>query len=114
MDHETGLVATYGEAANVNEYTLARRWADLTRVPLHSELGRGAEHDLDEVATMSVLADRFRGWIPLGMHRAMLHGASLNQVAAAAGVAPVEAAAMWREWADGQLHLRTTPAGAGL
>jgi hypothetical protein len=64
---------------------------------------------------MSALADQLTRSAALGMHRALLAGASPEQVAAARGVTVGQAGEQWRTWASGQRKrwLTTPPDGAG-
>lgn len=106
---------TFEDAELLGAYPLAQLWADPARLPVDvpAEAARRAgitvrtvEHDLDEVAVMAALASWLRRWLPISMHRALLRGASIEEVAAAAGVEFREATRMWREWSDGQRSLQ--------
>jgi hypothetical protein len=115
-DRPTGAsFRTFEEAELLGAYPLARLWSDTMRLPVDipAETARKAgvavrtvEHDLDEVAVMAALASWLRRWLPISMHRALLRGASIEEVAAASGVEFREATRMWREWSDGQRHLQ--------
>jgi len=41
----------------------------------------------------------------ISIHRALLAGAAVTQIAAVTGLSPDQVAARWAEWADGQLRL---------
>ena len=81
---------------NRTERILTRRQADL--LPVHDVVGRWLhrepaflhehepEHHLEELALMTVAAERLTRWQPISMHRALLAGATPAQVAEAAGV----------------------------
>lgn len=106
---------TFEEAELLGGYPLALLWSDPMRLPVDvpAEAAQKAgipvrtmEHDLDEVAVMAALAAWLRRWLPISMHRALLRGASIEEVAAAAGVEFREATRMWREWSDGQRNLQ--------
>jgi hypothetical protein len=112
---EADLFTTFEQADAANVYELALRWADVTRHP-HPKVG--ADHrdglvpstvatELDQVATMAALARRLHGWLPIHLHRALLVGASVAEVAAAAGMHPFDMAVRWREWSNGQRHLQS-------
>jgi hypothetical protein len=64
--------------------------------------GRTAADELEELAVASALGDQLARSAALGMHRALLAGASPVQVAAARGVTIGQAAEQWRTWASGQ------------
>jgi hypothetical protein len=86
-----------------NPYTLAEYWADRRRWPVP---GRQTPADaLHELAVMATLADWLRRWLPINIHAALLGGAGVDAVAAAAGVAPREVRSLWEPWADGQVEL---------
>ena len=101
---ETTMPTTYTEAHNVSAYTLARRWADMPW-PLGSDVGRTPQHDLEELATMTALADWLQRWTPLTIHGAAMRGATIDEIAAATGMDTVAVRESWRKWADGQRHL---------
>ncbi|WP_428962596.1 hypothetical protein [Micromonospora fluostatini] len=90
-DQLTTFVAARGE----NPYALARKWGE-------QQPSRG----LEELAVMSALAHWLTSWMPITMHQALTAGATVDQVAAAAGVAVDQVAERWRTWADGQVALR--------
>ena len=62
------------------------------------------EHHLDELALMTVLAEWLTRWQPISMHRALLAGATPDQVAEAAGTSVRGVYELWKQWADGQRH----------
>ncbi len=63
-------------------YDVAGRW--LHREPAFRH-EHEAEHHLEELALMTVSAEWLTRWQPISMHRALLAGATPDQVAAAAG-----------------------------
>lgn len=107
------LFATYGQAHDAGAYELAHRWADVSRHPTPKIGSDGAgvlvpstaATELDQVATMAALAGWLRSWLPINIHRALLAGATVAEVAAASGLDPFEVSVRWREWSDGQRHL---------
>ena len=73
-----------------------------------------ARYWLRQAALESVIAQRMAVRAVLSIHRALLAGATLAQVADAAGMTCAEAAERWRSWADGQRQLRRQVPGLGL
>jgi hypothetical protein len=69
---------------------------------------------LGQVALESVIAQRMADLAVVSMHRALLAGATLAQVADAAGMTCAGAAERWRSWADGQRQLKRQVPGLGL
>jgi hypothetical protein len=69
---------------------------------------------LGQAALESVIAARMAARAVVSMHRALLAGASLAQVADAAGVSSAEAARRWKSWADGQRELGRQVPGLGV
>jgi hypothetical protein len=69
---------------------------------------------LRQAALESVIAERMAVRAMVSMHRALLAGAALAQVADAAGVSCAEAAERWRLWADGQRELGRQVPGLGI
>lgn len=61
---------------------------------------------LRQAALESVIAQRMAVRAVVSIHRALLAGATLAQVADAASMTCAEAAERWRSWADGQRQLR--------
>ena len=62
----------------------------------------------------AALAARMAARAVVSMHRALLAGASLAQVADAAGASSAEAARRWKSWADGQRELGRQVPGLGV
>jgi hypothetical protein len=73
-----------------------------------------AGHWLRLAALESVIAQRMAARAVASIHRALLAGATLAQVADAAGMTCAEAAERWRSWADGQRQLGQQVPGLGL
>jgi hypothetical protein len=109
MSDEIEHPLTFAEAEKVNAYELARRWGGSTRFParLKGEESQ-AERELEELAVMAALRRWLERWTPAQIHRALLAGASVDQVAAAAGMTPDDVAATWRAWDVGQRQLWQT------
>ena len=99
---------------NSTERVLTRRQADL--LPVYDVVGRWLhrepaflhehepEHHLEELALMTVAAEWLTRWQPISMHRALLAGATPDQVAEAAGTSVRGMYEQWKQWADGQRH----------
>lgn len=97
---------THEEAMRANPYEVARLWGDRMSWRHSSDPAWTPEAELRELAAMSTLAFWTTQWQATAAHRALQGGASLYQVAQAMGCTPQDAAARWREWADGQVSLR--------
>lgn len=97
---------TYAEAHDVSPYDLARLWLE----QIH-QVDASAEEELAELATMSALAGWLNGWRPLQIHRAILAGASPQQVADAYGDALDRVYTDWQTWAHGQRSLNGDASG---
>ncbi|MBW6432197.1 hypothetical protein KZ829_00355 [Actinoplanes hulinensis] len=93
-------IRTFEDATRVGAYELSRRWADSV-----GKVGRTADGEIQELATMAALAHWLTRWLPTQTHRAALAGADRVTIAAALGVTVEEAAARWSEWARGQRDL---------
>jgi hypothetical protein len=104
---------TFAEAEQLPPYELARLWGSQPwPVRVSSEVAtergipvRTVEHELQELAVMAALQSWLDRWEPLLIHRALSTGASVDQVAAAAGATPAEVATRWQEWSSGQRQL---------
>lgn len=99
---------TFAEAEQHNAFTLL---AELHHHALTFDAEHGrpqdASHHLAELALSSAVVSWWSRWQPISMHRAFLAGASLTEVAAAAGASETEAYEHWSRWAEAQagLHL---------
>lgn len=111
----SGVVASSGplgdrwvrfDAVDASPYELARVWGERRAWPVSPE----RVDELRELAVMSRLADWLLRWQPILIHRAVLAGASAEDVAAAAGCELAEIASRWREWAEGQRRLAESTA----
>jgi hypothetical protein len=96
-------VVTFEAARSAGPFELARQWAD-------TGSGRSA---LAELATMAALRSWLAGWLPLQIHRAVLDGASLEDVSAATGLGAAELVELWESWARAQRTLWDTAPGGG-
>jgi hypothetical protein len=69
--------------------------------------GRGsAAFYLRQVALEAVIAERMRVRGTISIHRALLAGASVPEIADVMDASCEQIAERWRSWADGQRHLR--------
>lgn len=103
---------TFAEAERISPYTLAQLWAGSTRrpaqpSPVRPRVGnalpvRAPESELEELATMAALRAWLERWTGAQVHRALLSGASVEQVAAAAGNSAADIVLIWREYDKGQ------------
>jgi hypothetical protein len=94
---------TFAEAEQHNAYALL--------IELHEHAmtfdaeGRRPDnprHHLAELALSSAVLSWWSRWQPISIHRALIAGASLTDVAAAAGTTEAEAYERWSEWATRQ------------
>jgi hypothetical protein len=77
--------------------------------------GQGdAAYHVRQVALETVIADGMRVCAVISIHRALLAGASVGEVAHVLGSSHAEVAERWRGWADGQLRLNTQCPGLGV
>ena len=88
-------------------YDVVGRWLYRESAFLHEH---EPEHHLEELALMTVAAEWLTRWQPISMHRALLAGATPDQVAEAAGTSVRNMHEQWKQWADGRrraagLHL---------
>jgi hypothetical protein len=87
-------VLTRQDADQLPVYEVVERW--LHRDPAFSR-EHDPEHHLEELALMTVAAEWLTLWQPISMHRAILAGATPDQVAAAVGLS-VRAVAVLGRW----------------
>lgn len=103
-DEKPELFTTFEQAHRVGAYDLARRWVD---DPAHS-LAHRYRYDpavqIDELATMAALADWLTRWLPTAIHRALLAGATVAQVAKAINMRPQQVTWTWECWSNRQLE----------
>jgi hypothetical protein len=76
--------------------------------------GGSGEHHLRAVALESMLVDRLQARITVGVHHALMAGASLSEVAETVGLEPGQVAMRWMVWARGQRQLRACSGLLGL
>jgi hypothetical protein len=74
----------------------------------------GAVYLLRQAALETVIADRMRVRAVISIHRALLAGVSVGEIAHVLGVSRAEVAERWCRWADGQLGLNARCPGLGL
>ena len=68
--------------------------------------GGSAAFYLHLAALETVVADRAAVHAVISIHRALLAGAAVGQIADVTGLSADRVAARWTEWADGQVRLR--------
>ena len=91
---------TFAEAEAHNPFALLTELHDhAMALRLHE---KPPEFHLTELALSAAVVAWWSRWQPLVMHRAFVAGASLAEVAAAAGVDEAEAYARWSGWASRQ------------
>jgi hypothetical protein len=98
---------TFAEAEAHNPYSLLTELHEHT-MALDVEGRRpedAAAHHLGELALSAAVVAWWSRWQPITMDRALGAGASLGEVAAAAGVDEAEAYRRWSEWAGRQSEL---------
>jgi len=81
-----------------------------------AELAGGGSADwlLEQAALESAIAARMAARAVVSIHRSLLAGATLAQVADAAGTSSAEVARRWMSWADGQRELARQVPGLGI
>src|SRR2546429_4133290 len=91
---------TFAEAEAHNPFALLSELHDhAMALRLHE---KPPTFHLTELALSAAVVAWWSRWQPIAMHRALLAGASLAEVAAAAGTTEAEAYNRWNEWADVQ------------
>jgi hypothetical protein len=75
--------------------------------------GGDAGFYLGAAALETAIARRAAVHAVISIHRALLAGAPVAQIAEVTGLSPDQVAARWAEWADGQIRLREW-AGTGM
>lgn len=97
---------TFTEAERHNPFTLLAELHDhgLT-FDAESRRPKDPRHHLAELALSAAVVSWWSRWQPISMHRAFLTGASLAEVAAAAGTTEAEAYERWERWAEAQTQL---------
>jgi hypothetical protein len=92
---------TRRQADRLSVYDVVGRWLHREPAFLHEH---EPEHHLEELALMTVSAEWLTCWQPISMHRALLAGATPDQVAEAAGMSVRGVHEQCKQWADGQRH----------
>lgn len=100
---DRGMLRNFEQAKHAGAYDLATRW--LRPPDGSSPETLTVDAQLNELAVMSGLAFWMKTWLPIHMHRALMVGASVEEVAEACGLEFAEVTKAWREWSDGQRHL---------
>jgi hypothetical protein len=95
------------DAVDASPYELARYWGERGAWPVEPR----RTDELRELAVMSRLADWLLRWQPILIHRAVLAGAGVGDVSAAAGVEAAVVVSRWRRWAQGQRRLYESNGG---
>jgi hypothetical protein len=96
----------------MSPFDLAQLWSD--RRGWNLSRHRAAAEELEELAVMTALAKWLVSWSPITMHNAVLAGAAVEQVAAAARESVPAVAARWLRWADGQRGLHEAGGDFGM
>ncbi|WP_163507683.1 hypothetical protein [Fodinicola acaciae] len=96
----------------MSPFELAQLWGDRTAWELAGF--RSMTEELEELAVMSTLVSWLVRWSPITMHSALLAGATVEQVAAAARETADAVAQRWQCWAAGQRHLNETNQKFGM
>jgi hypothetical protein len=100
------LPTTFAEAKQRNAYTLLRELYDHgMTVDIKGERRSDPRHDLAGLALSAAVVAWWSRWQPIMMHRALKAGASLSEVAAAAGVPETEVRERWSAWAEQQTQV---------
>lgn len=103
---QTSTPLTFTEAEQHNAYALLLELHEhATTVATGAERAQDRDHYLGELALSAAVVAWWSRWQPLMMHKALVGGASLQEVAAAAGVTEVEAHHSWSTWAEQQAEL---------
>jgi hypothetical protein len=95
------------DAVDASPYELARYWGERGAWPVEPR----RTDELRELAVMSRLADWLLRWQPILIHRALLAGASVNELAVASGTEVAVVVSKWRRWAQGQRRLYESNGG---
>jgi len=92
-------VLTWQQADALMPYDVIDRWREHEPAALHEN---EPEHNLEELALMTVAAEWLTRWQPIAMHRAILAGAAPEPVSEAAGMSVRDVYERWQKWADAQ------------
>lgn len=97
---------TFAEAERHNPYALLTELHDHgMNWPLRHEHPPNPAHHLAELALSAAVVSWWSRWQPVAMHRALAAGASLAEVAAAAGISKAEVRKQWLAWVEDQERL---------
>jgi hypothetical protein len=97
---------TFAEAEQRNAYTLLHELYDHgVTADIEGERRNDPRHHLTGLALSSAVVAWWSRWQPIMMHRALKAGASLADVAAAAGVPETEVNERWSTWAEQQTQV---------
>jgi hypothetical protein len=97
---------TFAEAERHNAYALLQELYDHgMTVDIEGERRNDPRHHLAGLALSSAVVAWWSRWQPIMMHRALKAGASLSEVAAAAGVPETEVCERWSAWAEQQTQV---------
>jgi hypothetical protein len=91
---------TFAEAERRSPYALLLELHEHAQ-PSHDDAGG----HLTELALAAAVVSSWTQWQPLTIHRALLSGASLGEVAAATGLDRAEVVRRWTRWASAQASL---------
>jgi hypothetical protein len=97
---------TFAAAEQHNAYALLTELHDhALTFDVEGKRPSDPKHHLAELALSAAVVAWWSRWQPITMHRALLAGANLAEVAAAAGTTEAEAYTQWSGWADTQSEL---------
>jgi len=97
---------TFADAQQHNPFTLLMELRDhVLAVDADGSQPEDGRHHLTELALSAAVVDWWSRWQPITMHRALLAGASLAEVAAAAGTTEADVASRWSAWSTRQERL---------
>jgi hypothetical protein len=95
---------TRDDAERINVYQHLAWYSDLpARVGLHASQDP-ADH-LEQLTRVAELVNRLDSWQALGVHRAVLAGASVHELVVALGEPAEQVMARWRGWSQRQRNL---------
>lgn len=92
---------TFEAMCEHSPFELAERWADRTHRPVDQD----THSVVEELAVMSALGQWLRQRVPGTMHRALLSGVDVEQVANATGLNSADVLVEWTRWALQQREL---------
>jgi hypothetical protein len=88
---------------------------DFRRASMAELTGAGSvAYCLRQAALEMVIAEQMRVRAVISVHRALLGGVSVSEVAHVIGSSCADVARQWRDWAEGQRHLNTLYPRLGL